>query len=90
VEQPSKVISEAFRLLKPFGRLVIVEWKADLDSPGPPRKIRLSREKIQQLLGGVGMVLERYTEWTTNHYVAVGRNKPEVTAGGFEAANRGV
>ena len=90
VEQPGEVISEAFRLLKPMGRLVIVEWKADLDSPGPPRKIRLSRENIQQLLRGAGMVLERYTEWTTNHYVAIGRNKSEVAVGGFEPANKGV
>lgn len=90
VKQPGNLISEAFRLLKPWGRLVIVEWKADLDSPGPPKKIRLSQEKIRQLLRRSGMVLDSYTEWTTNHYVAIGRNKPEVAAGGFEPVNRGV
>ena len=84
VKQPSNLISEAFRLLKPLGRLVIVEWKVDLDSPGPPKKKRLSQEKIRQLLRRIGMVLDSYTEWTANHYVAIGRNKPEVAAAGFE------
>jgi ubiquinone/menaquinone biosynthesis C-methylase UbiE len=44
VKQPYSIIAEAFRLIKPDGRALVVEWKAELDSPGPPQRIRLTRD----------------------------------------------
>jgi ubiquinone/menaquinone biosynthesis C-methylase UbiE len=73
IKKPSNLITEAFRLLKSDGRLVVVEWKADFDSPGPPRKIRISQEQIIQLFSHVGLTLARYIDWSQNHYVAVGK-----------------
>ena len=73
VKQPENLIAEAFRLLKSEGRLVILEWKADLDSPGPPRKKRISREQIEQLFRQVGLNLVGYMDWSKNHYVAIGK-----------------
>lgn len=71
VKDPSRVIAEAFRLLKSDGRLVIVEWKAELDSPGPPQKKRISREQIERLFGQVDLNLGRYIDWSQNHYVVL-------------------
>ncbi|MFC1909394.1 class I SAM-dependent methyltransferase [Chloroflexota bacterium] len=73
VKKPENLIAEAFRLLKPEGRVVIVEWRAGLDSPGPPRRKRISQEQIEQLFGQVGLVMMSYIEWTKNHYVAIGK-----------------
>ncbi len=72
VKHPDRAMAEASCLLKPGGRVVIVEWKAELDSPGPPQSIRLDRKRIEQLLKQVGLALLEYIDWTRNHYVAIG------------------
>jgi ubiquinone/menaquinone biosynthesis C-methylase UbiE len=81
VKEPSGVIAEASRLLKSDGRLIIIEWKADFDSPGPPRKRRISKEQIEQFFGHTGVMLDNYIDWSLNHYVVSGSRK--LAAGGF-------
>lgn len=76
VNQPADVINEASRLLKSEGRLVIIEWKAEIDSPGPSRKKRLSREQIEELLSQAGLALTSYSDWTRNFYAAAGKKQP--------------
>ncbi len=71
VKQADTLVAEAFRLLKPEGKLLIVEWKAELVSPGPPRKIRLSKEQVNQLCHQAGFSGFKYSDWSKNHYVAV-------------------
>ncbi len=87
IKEPANLITEAVRLLKSEGVLVIVEWKADMDSPGPPRKRRISKEQIIQLFNWNGLNLGRYIDWSQNHYVAVGK---KVAAGGFEPPTKGL
>jgi ubiquinone/menaquinone biosynthesis C-methylase UbiE len=72
VEQPANLLAEAFRLLKPDGRILIVDWKADLASPGPPQSRRLSREKVEQLFKQVNLRNFEYLDWSKNHYVVTG------------------
>jgi ubiquinone/menaquinone biosynthesis C-methylase UbiE len=71
VKQADILVAEAFRLLKPEGKLLIVEWKAELDSPGPPRKIRLSEERVSQLCSQAGFAGFKYIDWSKHHYAAV-------------------
>jgi ubiquinone/menaquinone biosynthesis C-methylase UbiE len=73
VREPDNVVAEASRLLKSDGRLIIVEWKAELDISGPPRERRISKERIVQLFSHVGLTLASYIDWSENHYVAVGK-----------------
>ena len=73
VKQPDSFIVEAFRLLKPGGRALVVEWKADRDSPGPPRSRRLTMEHIERLFQQGGFSCFEYTNWSNNHYLATGR-----------------
>ncbi|MFC2032419.1 class I SAM-dependent methyltransferase [Chloroflexota bacterium] len=87
VKQPQNLIKEAYRLLKPEGTLVIVEWKADMDSPGPPLKRRILKEQIEQLFGQIGLTLDTYIDWSQNHYVAVGKQK--VAADGIKPVTKG-
>lgn len=77
VKKPDILLAEAFRLLKPGGRLVVVEWKAELDSPGPPRNKRISKAQLEDLFNRVGVNFGRYIDWSLNHYVVLG-NKPAI------------
>jgi ubiquinone/menaquinone biosynthesis C-methylase UbiE len=72
VKVPSYIMGEAFRLLKPEGKVLVVEWKADLDSPGPPRKRRITKEQVEQLFRQAGLSSIEYIDWSRNHYVATG------------------
>jgi ubiquinone/menaquinone biosynthesis C-methylase UbiE len=72
VKESERLMAEAFRLLKPEGKVVVVEWKAELDSPGPPQRVRLTRGRVEQLFKQVGLALVEYIDWSGNHYVAVG------------------
>ena len=49
VKHPELLMAEAFRVLKQGGRVIVVEWKAELDSPGPPQSVRFARKQIEQL-----------------------------------------
>jgi len=65
-------LTEAFRLLKPEGKLLVIEWKAGLDSPGPPQSRRLSRETVEQLFKQANLGNFEYIDWSKNHYVTTG------------------
>lgn len=75
VEQQDRLIAEASRLLKPGGRIIVLEWRADADMPIPPRHRRISREKIEELFRQAGLVLKEYIERTERHYAAVGEKQ---------------
>jgi len=81
VDQPAELMAEAFRLLKPGGRILVVEWKAELDSPGPPRRRRLSREKVEQLFRQTGFQNIQYFDWSRNYYATRGIKKGTILAG---------
>jgi ubiquinone/menaquinone biosynthesis C-methylase UbiE len=77
VGEPAKLMAEVFRLLKPGGRVLAVDWKAELDSPGPPPKRRLSREKVEGLFLQAGFHSFEYFDWSRNYYIATAdRKKP--------------
>ena len=69
---PDLLVYEAVRLLKQGGRLVIVEWVAGLDKPGPPASVRISRDEIIRLFKATGLELRSYTAWLPDNYVALG------------------
>jgi ubiquinone/menaquinone biosynthesis C-methylase UbiE len=72
VKEPGRLVAEAARLLKPGGRAVVVDYRAEQDSPGPPQRKRISRERLGQLFSEAGLKLLSYREWTETYYVAVG------------------
>lgn len=51
---PAETYSEALRLLKPGGQILVVDW-APIDTPsGPPQAIRASEYQLLEILGEVG------------------------------------
>lgn len=79
VKQPATLMAEASRLLKSGGKLVAVEWRAELDSPGPPKDKRITRQQIDKLFEQVSLSPVEYHEWSANHYIATGKNILAVT-----------
>jgi ubiquinone/menaquinone biosynthesis C-methylase UbiE len=74
VEQPGKLMAETFRLLKPGGKVVVMDWKKESASPpGPPVKLRISRPRVERLIGRVGFIAFAYLDWSSHYYVATGQ-----------------
>jgi ubiquinone/menaquinone biosynthesis C-methylase UbiE len=67
---PEGVLAEAFRLLKPGGSALVMEWKEGSGAPGPPDNERIGRERIERLLAGAGFASFDYAGWTDSHYIA--------------------
>jgi ubiquinone/menaquinone biosynthesis C-methylase UbiE len=65
------VIKEAHRLLKPGGKIMVVEWKTEFESPGPPKERRISQERLEKLFKHVALMNISFQEWSIHHYIAV-------------------
>lgn len=62
-------ITEIARVLRPGGRLCIVEFKKVEDSPGPPLSVRLSPEETEKIVTSFGFVRDLITEISPFHYL---------------------
>jgi ubiquinone/menaquinone biosynthesis C-methylase UbiE len=86
VEKPGEFVTEAARILKPGGRLVVLEWRAEADKPpGPPRRKRISWERLEGFMRQAGLSPATYTEWTQQDYVAAAVKREGKSAGEIEA-----
>jgi len=75
-EQPDVTMAEAFHLLKPEGKALVVEWREDSKSPLRPGQEKIPRERMEQLFKQAGLSSFEYIEWSRNHYIAIGiKNK---------------
>ncbi|TFG45964.1 MAG: class I SAM-dependent methyltransferase, partial [Dehalococcoidia bacterium] len=72
-KEPQKIINEAFRLLKPGGILLAVEWRPELDSPGPSQRIRITHEKMEAMFRQAGFQDFTDQNWTEKHYYGRGK-----------------
>lgn len=54
LEEPEKIISEACRLLRPGGKLMIIDWKKKETPQGPPLSIRVAGDEIAAQMAAAG------------------------------------
>ena len=62
------ILKEAHRLLKPGGKLLVVDWRSDTGRVGPPVARRVSAEQLKDIAVSVGFELEREVAASLWHY----------------------
>jgi ubiquinone/menaquinone biosynthesis C-methylase UbiE len=67
--QAQGVLKEIARLVKPGGRLAVLEFKKMADPPGPPLHIRLSPEEVAALLRPHGFIPGEITDLSPHIYL---------------------
>lgn len=72
-QEPSKVLENARRMVKPTGRLVDLDWKKEPMEMGPPLKIRFSEETAAHLIEAAGFSVETIKDSRPYHYIVIAR-----------------
>ncbi len=68
VEDRSSTIKEAKRILKPNGRVLVVDWSDSFGGMGPQPKMVIKKDKIQELFQKEGFHLDREISAGSHHY----------------------
>ncbi len=66
---PSKVLRNAKLMLKPYGKLLDLDWKKIKMGFGPPLQIRFSEEQASELVRKTGFTVETVKEVGLYHYL---------------------
>ncbi len=72
LENPLLVVEEAFRILKPDGKIFIVDWKKKDMADGPPTEIRYFPEKVKEQMVNAGFLDVAIYNDLEKHFLVVG------------------
>lgn len=74
LDAPLAFLTEARRVLRPGGRLVVLEWVPRVEAMGPPLDERLPIDQSRETLRRAGFtVLEEGLANASNYFLVVGR-----------------
>ncbi len=76
LEDPAATLKDAYRLLKPDGRIIIVDWKKEKMTEGPPERIRYSPEGVKDQLTDSGFSKVTIFSDLPKHFSVVGVKSP--------------
>ena len=71
LSDPNIFFGEVSRILKPGGKLALVEWRAEQTKGGPPVTERISAEKVESILTALGFDVIKYEISSENHYLLI-------------------
>lgn len=70
-DEKERVLKEAKRILKEGGKLVVIEFKKEPMTVGPPLEIRISEEELKRFLENLGFIFERSFNISLYSYLAI-------------------
>ena len=72
-QSPDKdgLIKEAKRILKPKGRVLVVDWMSSFGDMGPAEESVVTDQKAQELFESNGFILDRRMPGGTHHYALI-------------------
>ncbi|MHB1071975.1 MAG: class I SAM-dependent methyltransferase [Gemmatimonadaceae bacterium] len=73
IAHPTAFLREVRRILGPAGRLVVLEWKPQVEETGPPLHERLSVARSAELLAAGGFEVTDEGEANASHYYMLTR-----------------
>jgi len=68
-------LTEAHRILKPNGRLVVIEHEKKQEQGGPPEIDRITKDHAQILLQQAGFIVVQVSSLNNSHYQIIGERK---------------
>lgn len=67
-EDKNKIAKEAYRILKNFGKAIVIDWEINDSKLGPSLDKRISKEKIKEIFLSAGFKLLKNFHAGENHY----------------------
>lgn len=80
LEDPSKTVQEAFRLLKRGGEIFIVDWKKEDMAEGPPEEIRCVPKDVKNQLMKSGFSNVSIFDDLPKHFLVIGEKDLQLTS----------
>jgi len=77
LDNPTLTIKEAHRILKPNGKIFIVDWEKKDMNEGPPKKIRCLPEQVKEQLESSGFIHVNIFSELPKHFLLVGEKDPQ-------------
>ncbi|HEX8033685.1 MAG TPA: methyltransferase domain-containing protein [Ktedonobacterales bacterium] len=71
IEQRSRFLHRVARLLKPDGRIVVLEWNKEEQTEGPPIEDRISEEELTADAQAAGLRISESRELNDHQYLCV-------------------
>jgi len=66
---PANLISTAYQMLSPGGRIGICHWRDDIDTPrGPPQEMRVGLSKAKELVKLYSLEIDKAANSTRSHH----------------------
>lgn len=73
LDNPTLMVEETRRILKPDGKILVIDWKKKDMPEGPPVKIRCSPEHVKDQLVNAGFIQVDIFNELQKHFLVVGK-----------------